>query len=469
MISKQPDWRKKRKRFNLWERAPIFCMAAAAILVVLLVITVFRVKKSAEHRKILANQETFCEGIYVEAIPLGGLTMTEAKARVEESVSARNTWGMTADCGGEIYAVENILEHNIDEVLAEAFKPGHEGSDSQRLSQISQLKRKPQYYTVADRYEESAAQTAVKKIAAQYDVEAKDAALVRYIEGEGFQYSEEAKGRRVDTEDLLAQLKAAFESGNYGAVLTGAVSETEPQRNVEQAKEAYTCLAKFRTEASVNNADRDHNVKLAADTINNTLLAPGEEFSMNGIVGETSEAQGYRQAATYAKGQVVPEFGGGVCQVSSTIYNAAVKAGLHTTERKSHSMTVAYVPLGEDAMIAYGYSDLKFENNSDGNILVLTEADGAAVTCYLYGIPILEDGITVAMDSEIEEVLPIPDPEYVDDETLAPGEEKYKSHGKEGYQVRTDLVTYKNGEEISREFLHNSQYNAQAPVIRRGK
>ena len=82
MISKQPDWRKKRKRFNLWERAPIFCMAAAAILVVLLVITVFRVKKSAEHRKILANQETFCEGIYVEAIPLGGLTMTEAKARV---------------------------------------------------------------------------------------------------------------------------------------------------------------------------------------------------------------------------------------------------------------------------------------------------------------------------------------------------------------------------------------------------
>ena len=151
MISRQPDWRKKRKRFNLWERAPIFCMAAAAILVVLLVITVFLVKKSAEHRKILANQETFCEGIYVEAIPLGGLTMTEAKARVEESVSARNTWGMTADCGGEIYAVENILEHNIDEVLTEAFKPGHEGSDSQRLSQISQLKRKPQYYTVADR------------------------------------------------------------------------------------------------------------------------------------------------------------------------------------------------------------------------------------------------------------------------------------------------------------------------------
>ena len=318
------------------------------------------------------------------------------------------------------------------------------------------------------KYEESAAKAAVKKIASQYDVAAKDAALVGYVEGEGFQYSEEAKGRQVDEEDLLAQVKAAFEAGNYSAVLTGAVSETEPQMNVEQAKEAYTCLAKFRTEASVNNADRDHNVKLAADTINNTLLAPGEEFSMNGIVGETSEEQGYKQAATYAKGQVVPEFGGGVCQVSSTIYNAAVKAGLNTTERKSHSMTVAYVPLGEDAMISYGYSDLKFENNSDGNILVLTEADGAAVTCYIYGIPILEEGITVAMDSEIEEVLPIPDPEYVDDDTLARGEEKYKSYGKEGYVVRTDLVTYRNGEEISREFLHNSQYNAQAPVIRRG-
>ena len=118
-------------------------------------------------------------------------------------------------------------------------------------------------------------------------------------------------------------------------------------------------------------------------------------------------------------------------------------------------------------MIAYSYSDLKFVNNSSGNVLVLVDADGAEVTCYIYGIPVLEEGVSVMMDSKIEETLPIPEPEYVEDDTLAPGEEKYKSWGKEGYRVVTDLVVMKDGVEISREFLHNSTYNPQTPIIRR--
>ena len=226
-------------------------------------------------------------------------------------------------------------------------------------------------------------------------------------------------------------------------------------------------LAKVSTRAEVESEDRDHNVKLAADTVNNTLIAPGEEFSMNAVIGETTEEQGYKEAATYARGEVVPEFGGGVCQVSSTIYNAVIQAGLETTERKNHSMTVSYVPLGEDAMISYWNSDLKFKNNSSGNILVLLDAYGPEVICYIYGIPILPEGVTVKMDSQIVEALPVPEPTYVEDDSLSPGEERYKTYGKEGYRVKTDLVTMKDGVEIGREFLHNSTYNPQTPVIRR--
>ena len=362
---------------------------------------------------------------------------------------------------------ENILQHDTETVLEAAFRLGHEGTDEERLSDIALLKRRPRYFTVSDFYDEADLDQAVAAVADQYDVAAVSAALVRYDEDAGFQYSEEKPGRQVDRADLKNKLKEALDAGEYSAVLTGAVSETAPALNLEQAEEAYTCLAEFSTEAGVNSEDRDHNVKLASDTINNTLLAPGEEFSMNALIGETSEAQGYREAATYAQGQVVPEFGGGVCQVSSTIYNAAVSAGLKTTERNSHSMTVSYVEMGEDAMIAYSYSDLKFVNNSSGNILVLVDAYGPAVTCYIYGIPILEEGVTVEMDSYIEEILPIPDPEYEEDDSLAPGEEKYRTRGKEGYRVLTDLVTKKDGVEISREFLHTSTYRPQTPVIRR--
>ena len=456
-----------KRRKSLWERAPMLCMALAALLVIGVITGVFFIRKYFEHKEILAHEGVFYEGIYVENIPLGGLTMEEARPLVEQALEKRSAWSMKADCGGEVYEIADILEHNTEEVLAEAFAMGHEGTDEERLSQIQLLQRKGKYFTVKDSYQESAAVSAVAAVAAKYDVQAKNAALTGWTEEEGFQYSEESAGRMVDQEDLLSQLEAAFAAGDYGAVLAGKVSQVTPSMNLEQAKNSYELLAKFSTEANVDSEDRDHNVKLASDTINNTVLALGEEFSMNALVGETSEAQGYREAATYSQGQVVPEFGGGVCQVSSTIYNAVIKAGLESTERNSHSMTVSYVPLGEDAMIAYSYSDLKFKNNSSGNILLLLDAYGPSVTCYIYGIPILEEGVTVAMDSWVEETLPVPDPEYIEDDSLAPGEEEYDSYGKEGCRVVTDIVTYKDGEEISREFLHNSIYRAQAPVIRR--
>lgn len=469
MKEKQIRRTQKKRRKSLWEKAPMLCMVLVSLAVIGIIIGVFFVKKTIEHNQILDHSEQFYEGIYVENIPLEGLTMTEAREKVEAAVAGRYTWSMKADLGGEFYDVEDILIHDTEEILKEAFSLGHEGTDEERLSEISLLQRRARYYTVSDSYEEGELEAAVAKVASQYDIAAQNAALTGYDEETGFQYSAEKSGRQVDQSDLKEKLRAALDAKDYDAVLTGNVSEVLPELNMEQAKEVYTCLARFHTEAQVNNEDRDHNVKLASDTINNTLLAPGEEFSMNALIGETTEAQGYREAATYLRGQVVPEFGGGVCQVSSTIYNAVVKSGLKTTQRNGHSMTVSYVNLGEDAMIAYSYSDLKFLNNSSGNVLVLMDAYGSEVTCYIYGIPVLEEGVTVEMDSYIEETFPIPDPEYIEDDTLSPGEEKYKSYGKEGYRVVTDLVTKKDGVEISREFLHNSTYNPQAPVIRRNK
>ncbi len=458
----------KRKRKSLWERAPFFCMGLVGLLAVLSVTGAFFAKKMMEHRKLLAPSDTFYEGIYVENVPLSGLTMEEARKKVAAvTVTAESTWAMKVTCGGEDYEIENLMENNMDEVLAEAFALGRTGTEKERLADITGLQRWPRYYSVKDTYDEGAAKQAVDVRGDQFDIAAKDAAMTGYDEETKFLFSEEKAGRKVNREDLLEKIGKAVASGDYGAVLEGEVSEVPAAMNLEQAKEAYVLLAKFRTEAGVDNEDRDHNVKLAADTVNNTLIAPGEEFSMNAVIGETTEEQGYREAATYARGEVVPEFGGGVCQVSSTIYNAVIQAGLKTTERKNHSMTVSYVPLGEDAMISYWNSDLKFENNSSGNILVLLDAYGPEVICYIYGIPVLEEGVTVKMDSRVVETLPIPEPSYVEDDSLSPGEERYKSYGKEGYRVETDLVTMKDGEEIGREFLHNSTYNPQTPVIRR--
>ena len=102
-------------------------------------------------------------------------------------------------------------------------------------------------------------------------------------------------------------------------------------------------------------------------------LKPGEEFSMNELTGERSEEKGYKPAGTFVNGELVEEPGGGVCQVATTIYNAAILSGLNTTARRNHSYVVAYANVGEDAMVSYGSSDLKFENNSGHTVAVLID------------------------------------------------------------------------------------------------
>ena len=188
----------KRKRKSLWERAPFFCMGLVGLLAVLSVTGAFFAKKMMEHRKLLAPSDTFYEGIYVENVPLSGLTMEEARKKVAAvTVTAESTWAMKVTCGGEDYEIENLMENNMDEVLAEAFALGRTGTEKERLADITGLQRWPRYYSVKDTYDEGAAKQAVDVIGDQFDIAAKDAAMTGYDEETKFLFSEEKAGRRI--------------------------------------------------------------------------------------------------------------------------------------------------------------------------------------------------------------------------------------------------------------------------------
>ena len=196
-------------------------------------------------------------------------------------------------------------------------------------------------------------------------------------------------------------------------------------------------------------------------------MNPGQEFSFNETTGPRSTEKGYQPATAYLNGEIVQEPGGGVCQVSSTLYNAVVFAGLKSTERHAHSYEPSYVTPGEDAAVSYGGPDFKFVNNSDYPIAIKASFSDQKVTCSIYGIPVLDEGVKVRMESEKTAELDPPAPTYEEDQTLQPDEEKTVKNATPGSRWSTALVTYKDGKEIERIDFHNSVYRGKAAIIKR--
>lgn len=144
-------------------------------------------------------------------------------------------------------------------------------------------------------------------------------------------------------------------------------------------------LASVTTTLNPGLTGRTTNVRLAMQAVNGTIINPGEEFSYNDVVGERTAARGYQSAIVFENGEQVPGLGGGVCQGSSTIYMAVLRADLEVTERRSHTFQVSYTPIAQDATVAYGSQDFKFVNNTDYPIKILTSLNGSTVSCTLVG------------------------------------------------------------------------------------
>ncbi|HIX90958.1 MAG TPA: VanW family protein [Candidatus Agathobaculum pullicola] len=201
-------------------------------------------------------------------------------------------------------------------------------------------------------------------------------------------------------------------------------------------------LAQTSTWLDESNTPRTNNVRLASAAINGTILNPGDEFSYNNVVGERTEARGYKPAGAYSGGKIIEEFGGGVCQPSSTLYMAVLRADLEVTERHNHSFTVAYTPLGEDATVDYGNLDFRFKNNTDYPVKVLAEQTGGKMIMTIVG--------TKTSDKTVDtrtEVLETYTPQTIEkkDSSMMAGQTRVDITPITGYATRTYQVITENG------------------------
>lgn len=211
---------------------------------------------------------------------------------------------------------------------------------------------------------------------------------------------------------------------------------------------------------------RTKNVTQAANRINGIILNPGDIFSYNSAVGPRTPAAGFSVATVYTKDGLVEELGGGICQVSSTLYNAVLYADLKVVERRNHSYTVTYVKNGLDATVAYGFIDFKFQNTLSSPIKIVTSVGGGVLTVTLLGIK--ENNNTVELYTNTVESYPFTE-KRVEVSTLAPGEEKVKQNGSYGYKINaTKVVKDESGNIIRRDFLGTNVYIPLTKIIEVG-
>ena len=239
---------------------------------------------------------------------------------------------------------------------------------------------------------------------------------------------------------------------------------TAPEVTTKQLeKMLFRDVLAERTTIISGTSNRLNNVELSAAAVDGTILAPGDIFSFNGIVGERTAERGYLEAGAYVNNETVQEIGGGICQTSSTIYDCVLHSDLEVIERLNHMFTVAYLPLGNDATINWGTVDLKFRNSTDYPIRIETEIDGRNLTVKLIGTRLDDDYIEIGF-----ELISTTSFETVrqEDESVPQGSTITKSDGHVGYVVDTYKYLYdKDGNLISETLVGRSTYRAQNRVI----
>ena len=418
------------------------------------------------------EQDTFYDGITLEGESLSGLTMLDAIAKYQQQLSnVASATSITITARGKTYTLDSSsvqMSTNLQSTLSLAYSTGRTGSFDERYAQLQQLKSEGLDFSLNRGWNEDTLRSKISQIAADVYVKGQDADVESFDPDTGkFTFTSEVTGYELDPDDLYAQITQAVANGNVNANIEAKIIEVAPEHTVEYMKEHFGRISYAQTKTT-SNSDRNRNIQLAAAEFNGMRVEPGETVSFNKTTGERTESKGYRPAGAYSGGFLVQEPGGGVCQVSTTLYNAVVKADLEVLERSPHSRVSDYVPIGLDAAVNWPSQDFKFKNTSDYPIFIVAEFADQKLTFKIYGKQ-LDDGVYIKLESEKTETIVAPEGvEEKPDSSLPVGQTRDEK-ARDGSKAVSYKVYYdKNDNEIKREVLARSSYPASIAIHRVG-
>ncbi|MCH5250013.1 MAG: VanW family protein [Lachnospiraceae bacterium] len=403
-------------------------------------------------------------GIYADDINLAGMTVSEAKSEIQAYVDS------FADTEIILHAVDDQtitataselgLKWKNQDIVDEAVGLGKKGNIVQCYKALKDLEHSNKVYDIVFEFDKNSIKTLIEEESAQYNQPAVDTSLIR--ENGVFKITHGQSGVAVDvdasTDDVYTYLTGDW-NGEV-ADIDLVVEIVEPRGSEAELAQVKDVLGTFTTSYSTSGSSRSANVSNGCRLIDGCTLYPGDEFSAYEAVSPFTEANGYYMAGSYLNGQVVDSLGGGICQVSTTLYNAVLRAELEVTQRYNHSMIVTYVDPSADAAIAESSGkDFKFVNNTDYPIYIEgnTTSD-KHITFTIYGVETRDSNRKVSYESVVLETN-VPDTEVIYTNASLPVGYCSVQSAHIGYKAQLWKVVTVDGVEVSREQVNSSSYN----------
>ncbi|MCI8694875.1 MAG: hypothetical protein HFH91_19635 [Lachnospiraceae bacterium] len=408
----------------------------------------------AEEEPVIKN------GIYADEIDLSGMNAREAtqaiEAFVEELEETRITLLAATDAEVEVTAGELGISWANPELVTEALEVGSRGNVIDRYKLLKDLERENLIFPIQLSFDAKAIREVLEEKCVQYDTESEDATLIRK-DGE-FQMLGGNAGFALDVSASVKEVTRFLEEEweREDCDLPLVITQLEPKGSVEELSQVKDVLGTFTTNYG-NELYRGINVENACKLVNGTVLYPGEEFSCYDAIAPLDAGNGYYPAGSYLNGRVVDSLGGGVCQVSTTLYNAVLLSELEVTERANHSMIVTYVQPAFDAAIATGVKDFKFVNNLEYPIYIEGYTENRNITFTIYGKETRPEGRELRFESKILSVN-YPEADLIYEDPSQPIGYIATEGSHTGYKAQLWKIVTENGQEVSRTQVNSSSY-----------
>ena len=438
------------------KRKPIIIGSLVAVVILIIAI----IGGVSSHMSEVTAQEGYFKGVLVEGMELDGLSKEEAQVKLDEYWTQLLATEVELGVMNETIKVtlgELGLTYTNQEILSDAYALGREGSTFQNYLDIKNLEKEPVNHELTFSFDEETLLNVLKEKTSSYENKMQNAGLKR--ENGSFVITEEKDGVVFNYEESAKLLTEKLTDwADRASFKIDMVTQVEKAKYTKEMMEKVTDkIGTFSTSYSSSGWGRKKNVKAGASFINGNVIYPGETFSVHDVVTPFTYERGYDMAGSYLNGETVESMGGGICQVSTTLYNAVLRAELEIVERHEHSMTVGYVQLSADAAIAGTYKDLKFKNNTETPIYIEGNANGSTLTFTIWGEETRPANRTISFVNEVLSTT-APTEQEEKDPTLEEGVRKVISKGHTGYKTKLWKIVKVDGKQTDKILVNSSNY-----------